>query len=309
MIVAIVGIAAALAAVVLGTNSTATNSTSINTTLTNITCPPGLYVAINANLAINEKWISRIPNTTSSNITLTQMINTTEYLVREGKCNEALLYLTHIRKILVQEVVQYRKAEIINATLSFRLRLINKSLAMLGYGNLTELNTTLDRLSLALKSGNYTEANQLLQKVKLMVINITRTVEANESLKAARKIDKELDHYVMLIIKESVNLNQTLTRLDYLERIMNYTSNYVKLNVTKIQVIKEIKGILRELKEKLHASKAEEKELLNKLKSDEDISQVMSDLDNYVRGHSNGGHGNDFNKGTKGGGNRGKGRG
>jgi hypothetical protein len=282
----------AVATLVLGaSNSTGTNSTATaNVTIPgNATCPPGLYVAVNANLAIDARWIARLPQ--GSNITLGQVVNTTEALIKAGKCSEALFYLTHIRSLIVQAVVQSRRAEIINSTLNFRLRLLNETLTILSRENatnVTQLYGLVVQLSTAVKSGNYTLAGKLVQEIKSMITNATGTVEARERVKVAMKINKELDKYVILIIRGSANLNETLTKLNYLEKILNYTANYVKLNMTKVQLMREIKDMLREMRSALHANKAEERGLIDKLKSDKDLNNVLNDVSNYARGKGHG---------------------
>ncbi|WP_084019947.1 hypothetical protein [Vulcanisaeta thermophila] len=363
--VLIVTIALTLNPALALTSSNTTNSTvPTNVTVTNTTCPPGLLVAVNANLYIDEEWLMRagvnvsmsnvtgygnvteingtITNSTaqtnetittgtnitnyplppiSPNTTLTPALlkNITNYYVSKGECLLALQFLVHLRHLVVHEFVLEKHAEILNKTLTYRLMLLNNTLTKLesqGLINTTqasEIYNLLSQLERAITSGNYTYASQLLREYESLTSNITKTYNTTQAREFTHRINHELNHYLIQIIKKSASLEDVLTQLGLLNKELDILGNITGLNITEVGELHKLFKELNTLYLKAHGNKTLEAQLLQSLKQGKNIDDVLNHLNSQIQAtthgkgkggennntHGGGGNGNSSNKGGK----------
>ncbi|WP_243671506.1 hypothetical protein [Vulcanisaeta sp. JCM 16161] len=233
----------------VGANMSGFNATSlitVNATGFNETAINGTFTGFNI-----TKFNMTAYNITSLTLTPAVLQNITNYYVSKGECLLALQFLVHLRHYLVHVYALEKHAEIWNRTLTYRLMLLNETLMRLEQQGLlnsteaSEIYSLLSQLNKALVSGNYSEAMALLSEYKSLLSNITSQYYEEQKIGFANRVDHELEHYVMQIIRGSITLNETLTQLAMLDHELGMLTNITGLNITSV---KELHELFKELK-------------------------------------------------------------
>nr|KJR72271.1 MAG: hypothetical protein TU36_03115 [Vulcanisaeta sp. AZ3] len=264
------------------TNPINTNSTNINaTSTTNTTCTSGLLTAIQANLYVDDMWLTRIGTNMSNlnmtglpslNLTPSTLQNITNYFISKGECLLALQFLVHLRHQLVHAYVLKKHAEIMNATLTYRLLLLNKTLTRLkkqGLLNSTEASeiyNILSQLKQALTNGNYSRAEVILSEYKSLINNITNQYYEKQKIGLANRIEHELWHYVKQLIKRSTTLNEILMNLGVLDHELSMFMNITEFNITSIKELHELYKELFKAHQLVQGNETAQIQLLQALK-------------------------------------------
>lgn len=222
-------------------------------------------------------------NITGFNLTPATLQNITNYYVSKGECLLALQFLVHLRHYLVHVYVLERHAEIWNRTLTFRLMLLNETLTRLEQQGLlnstqaSQIYNLLSQLKQALVSGNYSEAEMLLSEYKSLLSNITSQYYEEQKMGFANRIDHELEHYVMQIIRGgSITLNETLTQLALLNHELGMLTNITGLNITSVKELHELFKELKMIYPLIQGNETAQAQLLQMLKHGKGFSDWLN---------------------------------
>ncbi len=299
----------------VGANMSGFNTTSliaINATGLNETAINGTFTGFNI-----TRFNMTTYNITGFNLTPTVLQNITNYYISKGECLLALQFLVHLRHYLVHVYVLEKHAEIWNRTLTYRLMLLNETLTRLeqqgGLLNSTQASqiySLLSQLKQALVSGNYSEAMALLSEYKSLLSNITSQYYEEQKIGFANRIDHELEHYVMQIIRGgSIMLNETLTQLAMLDHELGALVNITGLNITSVKELHELFKELEMIYPLIQGNETAQAQLLQMLKHGKGFSdwlnitqqfgQEVKGWQLHGQGHGKGQHGQ--GKGRQGG--------
>ncbi|WP_245522543.1 hypothetical protein [Vulcanisaeta distributa] len=289
----------------VGANMSGVNATSlmvVNATGLNETAINGTFTGFNI-----TKFNMTAFNITGFNLTPVTLQNITNYYVSKGECLLALQFLVHLRHYLVHVYVLERHAEIWNRTLTFRLMLLNETLTRLEQQGLlnstqtSQIYSLLSQLKQALISGNYSEAEMLLSGYKSLLSNITSQYYEEQKMGFANRIDHELEHYVMQIIRGSITLNETLTQLATLDHELGMLTNITGLNITSVKELHELFKELKMIYPLIQGNETAQAQLLQMLKHGKGFSDWLNTTQQFGQeakgwqlhgqGHGKGQHG------------------
>ncbi|MGC8606652.1 MAG: hypothetical protein ACP5GZ_02885 [Vulcanisaeta sp.] len=309
----------------VGANMSGFNTTSfiiVNATGLNETTINGTFTGFNI-----TKFNMTAFNITGFNLTPATLQNITNYYISKGECLLALQFLVHLRHYLVHVYVLEKHAEILNRTLTYRLMLLNETLARLEQQGLlnstqaSQIYSLMSQLKEAMVSGNYSEAMALLSEYKSLLSNISSQYYEEQKIGFANRIDHELEHYVMQIIGKSITLNGTLSQLAMLDHELGMLTNVTGLNITSVKELHELFKELKMMYPLIQGNETAQQQLLQLLKHGKGFNNWLNVTQQFGQeakgwqlhgqGHGKGQHGqgNGGQQGQHGQGGRGKGGG
>ncbi|GAB6947951.1 hypothetical protein JCM16161A_20810 [Vulcanisaeta sp. JCM 16161] len=294
----------------VGANMSGFNATSlitVNATGFNETAINGTFTGFNI-----TKFNMTAYNITSLTLTPAVLQNITNYYVSKGECLLALQFLVHLRHYLVHVYALEKHAEIWNRTLTYRLMLLNETLMRLEQQGLlnsteaSEIYSLLSQLNKALVSGNYSEAMALLSEYKSLLSNITSQYYEEQKIGFANRVDHELEHYVMQIIRGSITLNETLTQLAMLDHELGMLTNITGLNITSVKELHELFKELKMIYPLIQGNETAQAQLLQMLRHGKGFSDWLNITQQFGQeakgwqlhgqGHGKGQHGQGMGK-------------